>query len=215
MGEWMQFSPDDVLLWVQSLTAEPMMLALALALATLITEDGALITGSLLVGGGMVSPWLAIGALAFGIAAGDMGLYALGWTARESRFLRARLPIRRAIRLKKWLEPRQTPVLFLSRFLPGTRLPTYLTFGFFRLPPLHFALVMSVAAMVWCSLMVLFVSEIQRLVTPIGGLAGVGAGLVVALLMIMAAQRLVGRTRHARALAAAGVADKGGPIDAP
>nr|WP_281500566.1 VTT domain-containing protein [Kordiimonas marina] len=148
-----------------------------------------------MVGSDMASPVLAISALAFGIAAGDVGLYGIGWTAREFRFLRKRLPIRRTRKLRGWLDARKTPVLFCSRFLPGTRLPTYLTFGFLRLSLNHFVSVMTIAALVWVTFMVLFVSSAQRLLAPLHGGAGLIAGLAVAILMITLSHQLVKRSR--------------------
>lgn len=160
-------------------------MAIALAIATLVSEDAALITGSLLVGNEMASPGLAIVALAFGIAAGDVGLYGLGAFAKQSRFLRKRLPVRKARSLKRWLEKRQTAVLFSSRFLPGTRLPTYLTFGFFGLSLARFTIVMTVAATVWVSAMVLFVSQIQQLLSEFGNTAGIIGGIVFAFAFVV------------------------------
>ena len=196
----MTFTPDLVMEWADQLVDQPLMLAALLALATLLTEDGTLIAGSLLVGAGLISAPLAIAALAFGIAAGDVGLYGFGWLARESRFLRRRLPLRKARALRQWLRGKTTPVLFFSRFLPGTRLPTYLTFGFLRMGLVHFTWVMSVAALVWVTAMVLFVSQIQQAFSTFGSAAGIIAGIAFALLLIFLAQRVVRRTRYARKL---------------
>ncbi|NVJ99865.1 MAG: VTT domain-containing protein [Alphaproteobacteria bacterium] len=193
----MTITPDTIWAWAEGVAQEPLLLALVLALATLVTEDGTLITGSLLVGAGMASATLVISAVAIGIAAGDVGLYGLGALAQKSRWLRRRLPLRKARDFRRWLEGRSTPVLFVSRFLPGTRLPTYLTFGFLRMPLLHFTLVMSVAAAVWVSLMVLFVSEVQKAAATFGGPAGVAAAILVALGAIIATHKLVRRSRYA------------------
>jgi membrane protein DedA with SNARE-associated domain len=192
-------TPDTVIAWAQSLVHDPLLLACVLALSTLLTEDGALIAGSLLVGSGMVAAPLAISALAVGITAGDVGLYGLGALARQSRFLRSRLPLRKAAHLKRWLVGKQTLVLFFSRFVPGTRLPTYLAFGFLRLPLVHFTLVMAAAASVWVTGMVLFVSETQKAFSGFGSAPALGAGLLVACLVIMLARRLARGSRYADA----------------
>lgn len=193
----MTITPDTLLTMAEGLAGQPLMLACVLALATLVTEDGTLIAGSLMVGAGIASAPLIIAAVAFGIAAGDVGLYGLGALAQKSRWLRRRLPLRKARDFRRWLAGRSTPVLFASRFLPGTRLPTYLTFGFLRMPLLHFIMVMSVAAMVWVSLMVFFVSEVQKAVAHLGGWAGMTAGIIVAVGLIMLSHRLVRRSRYA------------------
>ncbi len=181
---------ETVLTWAEALVHDPLMLAVALALSTFLTEDGTLIAGSLLVGSGMTPAPLAITAIALGITLGDIGLYGLGALARKSRFLRSRLPLKRAAGLKKWLDGKRTPVLFFSRFLPGTRLPTYLAFGFLRLPLLHFSLVMAAASTIWVTLMVLFVSETQKAFAGFGTIAAIGTALLVAFLVMALARRL-------------------------
>jgi membrane protein DedA with SNARE-associated domain len=148
----------------------------------------------------MTSPGLAIFALTFGIAAGDVGLYGLGALAKQSRFLRKRLPLRKARSLKSWLEKRQTAVLFSSRFLPGTRLPTYVTFGFFGLSLTRFTIVMSVAAIVWVSGMVLFVSQIQQLLSELGSTVGIIGGIVFAFAFVVVIPFLIRKSNHTEEL---------------
>lgn len=155
----------------------------------------------------MASPELTIFALAFGIAAGDVGLYGLGAFAKQSRFLRRRLPVRKARSLKRWLEKRQTAVLFSSRFLPGTRLPTYLTFGFFGLSLTRFTIVMTIAASVWVSAMVLFVSQIQQLLSELGNTAGIVGGVVVAFAFIVVIPFLVRKSNRTEELPPSNDAD--------
>ncbi|WP_286829762.1 MULTISPECIES: DedA family protein [Kordiimonas] len=198
----MTITPDTLLAMAEGLANQPLMLACVLALATLVTEDGTLIAGSLMVGAGLASAPFVIAAVAFGIAAGDVGLYGLGAAAQKSRWLKRRLPLRKTRDFRRWLEGKSTPVLFASRFLPGTRLPTYLTFGFLRLPLMHFTLVMSVAALVWVTLMVLFVSHVQKAVAHLGGWAGITAGVLVAAGLIMLSHRLVRKSRYAGQLQA-------------
>lgn len=194
---------ETVIAWAETLVHDPLMLAVALAMSTFLTEDGTLIAGSLLVGSGMTPAPLAITAIAFGITLGDIGLYGLGALARKNRFLRSRLPLKRAASLKRWLDGKRTPVLFFSRFLPGTRLPTYLAFGFLRLPLLHFSLVMAVASAVWVTLMVLFVSETQKAFAGFGTIPAIGTALLVAFLVIALARRLAKRSNLANASQAA------------
>lgn len=195
--------PETVIAWTEALVHDPLLLAAVLALSTLLTEDGTLIAGSLLVGSGMAPAPLAITAIALGITLGDVGLYGLGALARKSRFLRSRLPLKRAAGLKRWLRGKRTPVLFFSRFLPGTRLPTYLAFGFLRLPLMHFSVVMALASAVWVTAMVLFVSEIQKAFAGLGTVPAVAAGLVVAFLVIALARRAAQRSKFAEVSRAA------------
>ncbi len=193
-------SPEAIAAWLEAMTYDPLGLGIALALATLVTEDGAVIAGSLLVGGGLVSPLLVITALLIGIVGGDIALYAVGWLARESRMLRKRLPIRRAKKVRNWLRGRETVVLFFSRFLPGTRLVTYLTFGFLRLSLIHFAIVMTAACLVWVVSVVFFISEIQKAFSGMGGTVAALAATGAAIAIIFLAPRLARRSRRATTL---------------
>ncbi|MCW5636277.1 MAG: hypothetical protein KIT17_23275, partial [Rubrivivax sp.] len=71
---------DLPLLWRAALDgmAEPAVVALVLALTTLLVEDLAIAAGAALAARGDLSWALAFVAVAGGIAAGDVGLYALG-----------------------------------------------------------------------------------------------------------------------------------------
>jgi len=169
-------SVETLMNWLEASAADPLMLGAALALATLATEDGALIAGSLLVGSGIATPLFAISALAFGILAGDIALYGAGWSARSSSFLRKHLPVKKSRGLRRWLIGKETAILFFSRFTPGTRLVTYVTFGFLKLSFVRFVIVMTIAAVLWVTGMVLFISEIQQAFAAYGVWIGAAAG---------------------------------------
>lgn len=189
----MTFSTESLFDTLSMMTSDPVLVGLVLALATLLSEDGALITGSLLVGSGMMSGPLVILFLVLGIVLGDLGLYGLGAWARESRFVRKRLSPRRMRRLKRWLDGRESVVLFLSRFLPGTRLPTYLGFGYLRLSLTRFTVVMTAAGLTWVTAMVFFISEVQKLLSTLSGWFGFFGAIAVAFLMIVIVPNLVRR----------------------
>ncbi|MCK0068375.1 DedA family protein [Kordiimonas laminariae] len=187
----MDLSPENIIQLLESLAHDPLLLGLALALATFATEDGTLIAGSILVGMGVVSPLFAITAIATGILVGDIGLYGLGWTARDNNYLRKKLPIGKTRKLRRWLKGKESGVLFFSRFTPGTRLVTYLTFGFLKLSFTRFVIVMGAAAIVWVTAMVLFVSEIQQAFSEYGSIASISAAVIVALAMIILIPRFI------------------------
>ncbi len=181
----MDFSPEHILNFLESIAHDPLMLALALALSTFITEDGALIAGSLLVGSEIISPGFAIITLSVGLLVGDIGLYGLGWAARSNSYLRKKLPITKTRRIRRWLKPREATVLFFSRFMPGTRFVTYVTFGFLKLSVIRFILVMTIAAVFWVTGMVLFISEIQQAFAEYGSVAGFISAIVLAIGLII------------------------------
>ncbi|MEX0298625.1 MAG: DedA family protein [Kordiimonas sp.] len=177
--------------WLQYVSHDPLLLAFALAVATFVTEDGALIAGSLLVGSGEANPVLAIAALATGITVGDVGLYFLGWSARTNQFLRSKLPVKKSRPLRRWLLERETPVLFTSRFTPGTRLITYVTFGFLKLSLIRFVTVMTISGILWVTSMVLFVSEIQKISAQLGTIPSIALAVATGVLFIFAIPKIL------------------------
>ena len=117
----------------------PLLLVAGLIAATFLSEDAAIIGAAVLAGKGLLAPPLAFLAVNAGILAGDAGLYGLGSLAATRRVRRART----------WLKGRLTTVLIGTRFVPGTRLPTYTACGFFGLSFTSFMAVLSVASLAW------------------------------------------------------------------
>ncbi len=187
----MESITQTVVEWLQYVSHDPFLLAFALAAATFVTEDGALIAGSLLVGSGEANAYLTIGALAAGITIGDVGLYFLGWSARTSQFLRNKLPVKKSRPLRRWLLERETPVLFTSRFTPGTRLITYVTFGFLKLSLIRFTVVMTISGILWVSTMVLFVSEVQQASAQLGTVTSIIITIATGLFFIFIVPRIL------------------------
>lgn len=197
----MDLTPEDLLTWLEGLTQTPLLFAAALALSTLVTEDGAVVVGSLLVGSGVASPILVVAALIVGIVGGDIALYAAGWSARKFRPLRRNLPLKKARKLRAWLKGREAAVLFFSRFMPGTRLITYVSFGFLRLSLPQFTAVMLVAATLWVTSLVFFISEVQQALAGVGALWATVITAVFAGLVIYFIPRAIARLKPAKALA--------------
>ncbi len=128
-------------------------LLLLLAAATLVSEDLTCIGAGLLVARGTVAFLPATIACIIGIVVGDLLLFAAG------RFLgRPALPhpplswivkpadVRRA---SEWFARRGPWLVLATRFLPGTRLPTYVAAGILRTRALTFAGVFLLAAVLW------------------------------------------------------------------
>lgn len=172
--------PDVIADYIYAFAGDPVMLGIALALATLVSEDGALVTGALLVGSDMASASVIIFWVTLGIVGGDIGLYWLGATARQNVWIRRRVPVRRAASVRRWLKDRDIAVLFLSRLMPGMRLPTYVSYGFLGMSLVRFGAVMLVAGLLWVTAMVIFVQQIQAVLSQAGGTVGVVGAIIVA-----------------------------------
>lgn len=131
---------------------------MALALATLVSEDLACITAGLLVSDGRAGFLLVTLACLVGIFIGDMMLFLIGKFVGRGALKWA--PVRwvvspeRLEKSAKWLDRNGAAVIFTSRFIPGARLPTYLAAGLLHRGTLRFTLYFLVSAAVWTPLLV-------------------------------------------------------------
>ncbi len=170
------------------------------ALSTLLSEDLACAAIGALVGEGRLGFLPGTLACFAGIFAGDLLLFLAGrWFGGWAL---ARAPLRwflsagRVARSARWLERRGPAVIFLTRFVPGTRLPTYFASGALRTSLPRFALWFALAALVWTPLLVGFSAGIGGLLARrvlafgSGGLALVGATLSVVVLALGLLRRL-------------------------
>lgn len=131
---------------------------LLLAAATLITEDLTCIAAGVMAAQGRIDFALAAFACFLGIYVGDLLLFLAGrWLGRAAL---SRAPVKwfvneRAVQQgSEWFEHQGAKVIFISRFLPGARLPTYFAAGALRTSFWKFACYFAVACLVWTPLLV-------------------------------------------------------------
>ena len=129
--------------------ADPVWQWLAVCFGTFILEDATTIEAALLVAGGHLSGRLALSALCIGVVLGDIGLYGLGRLGRTVPWARRWMPDTRRSRLRAEAGGRVIPIVALSRFIPGARLPTYVMCGYLGLGLARFALASALATAVW------------------------------------------------------------------
>ncbi len=126
---------------------------LGIIFLSFISEDAATVSSALLLFGGPIAWPLGFVSCFLGIWVGDLGLYSIArWLGK---------PLLRAPWLARFADPgvvaraeesfaqRGTTALLVSRFVPGTRLPTYLAAGLTEMSAARFALVTAVGALVW------------------------------------------------------------------
>lgn len=129
--------------------ASPAVIALALALTTLLLEDLAIAAGVALATQGLISWPLSLLAVGGGIALGDLGLYALGLGATRLPWLRRRYVGERSAWARERIERRLGTAVLLARVIPGLRLATYTTCGFVRVPLGPFCAWVALAVALW------------------------------------------------------------------
>lgn len=138
--------------WVQAALsgmAEPGVIAVVLALTTLLLEDLAIAVGVALATQGLISWELSLAAVAGGIALGDIGLYGLGLAATRVPWLKRRYVGERSSWAREKIARRLPSAVLLARVIPGLRLLTYTTCGFVRVPLLPFTAWVLLAVALW------------------------------------------------------------------
>jgi membrane protein DedA with SNARE-associated domain len=153
----------------------PWALIAGLLVFTFVSEDLACLAAGGLAAAGRLSFPEATAACFIGIFAGDMMLY---WAGRlfAGPLLRGRVAGRfvtsdRLESSSRWLADRGASAVFLSRFVAGLRLPTYLAAGALKADFGRFAFWFAVAAAVWTPLLVGSVAFAGSKVSPAGILA--------------------------------------------
>jgi len=128
-------------------------LAFGLALGTLLAEDLTCIAGGLLVAHGRLSLVTAVTACFLGILIGDLLLVLAGrWLGRPalaSRPLRWMVSPESVERAAVWFEKRGVVAVFISRFVPGSRLPLFVAAGVLRAPILPLTGALALAGIAW------------------------------------------------------------------
>jgi membrane protein DedA with SNARE-associated domain len=145
-------SGHELLAWFQAALAgmaSPAVIALVLALTTLLLEDLAIAAGVALATQGLVSWELSLAAVGGGIALGDLGLYAMGYGATRVPWLRRRYVGDKALWAREQIVRRLPSAVLLARVIPGLRLATYTACGFVRVPLLPFATWVILAVTLW------------------------------------------------------------------
>lgn len=173
---------------------------LLLALATLVSEDLACIAAGLLVGRGTLDFWPAVAACMIGIIGGDLLLFLVGrWVGRPAlRMAPLRWIVNEAdvTRSSRWFARRGMWIVLASRFMPGTRLPTYVAAGILHTRLTTFLLAFLLASAFWVPALVgasaIFGGQLLDWFSGHGRLAGPAflAGLVLLYLVVEGASRL-------------------------
>ena len=129
-----------------------------IALATLISEDLACISAGLIAARGIIDLIPAIVASFLGILIGDILLYLAGRYIGQPAL--TRVPLKWVIkeedasRAARWFTAKGPTIIITSRFLPGSRLPTYFSAGMLGTGFWRFTIYFSIAAALWTPLLV-------------------------------------------------------------
>lgn len=172
---------------------------LILSVSTLVSEDLTTISAGILVSQEVLNPFTAIAGCFIGIFVGDGLLYlaglVLGKRALKLPFVQKFVPEKKVNECAEWFQKNGLAVIILSRFIPGTRLPTYFAAGLLGSKAKFFLLAAAFAVAIWTPLLVcgawLFG---ERFATLLGQGSGARlSGLVLGVLALFLFLRLVGK----------------------
>jgi membrane protein DedA with SNARE-associated domain len=173
----------------------PLLQGAAIIMGTFILEDAATAAAAMSVQSGGVAMPVALISLYLGIVLGDIGLYGLGRLAAHMPWALRLIPPQRQDRGKKWLERHVFKVVFVARFLPGVRLPTYTACGFLGADLQKFILAALGATLIWTSALFVVSLRVGKfLVEHLGAWRWVG--FAAFLLAIVLAGRLAARVQE-------------------
>ena len=135
-----------------------LILVVLIALATLISEDLTCIGAGVMAAQGRISFTLAAFACLLGIFVGDLLLFLagryLGRPALKYAPLKWIIKPEDVEKSSIWFNRQGGIVIMLSRFLPGTRLPTYFDAGLLNTSLWKFSFFFLIAAAIWTPLLV-------------------------------------------------------------
>jgi pimeloyl-ACP methyl ester carboxylesterase/membrane protein DedA with SNARE-associated domain len=175
--------------------------------ASYILEDPTTVFTGLMIAEGQIDLFVGLLAVFIGIFTGDLALYLLGYVV-GGRVLRwapvaNRLPTRHVERMGDWFDRHGWTAVLASRFIPGTRLPLYVSAGALGRRPGRFVMWTFMAVMIWAVVMVLATVLLgETAMTLTGGFGGGWVSALIALLLLMVSLRVltllftsIGRTR--------------------
>ncbi len=179
----------------------PLGQAVAIILGTFVLEDATTVLAAMRVTDGALSGPLALAALCLGVAIGDLGLYGLGRLAARLGWLRRWIGEPRIRWGRAWLGDRLVSTVVATRFLPGTRLPTYTACGFLGLPFGRFAVAASGATLVWTSLLFGLSLELGAVADRYVATWRWPGGVMIALALVLVGRWIASRRQSAQAAA--------------
>jgi membrane protein DedA with SNARE-associated domain len=183
--------------WFDLYGQDPLLQGIVIVLGTFVLEDAATVLAAMDVQTGHVSLGVALSSLYAGIVLGDLGLYGLGMLAAKVPWAQRWAPPDKLRPSRDWLGTHVFKVVFISRFLPGARLPTYTACGFLGADFGRFALATVLATGLWTSMLFSVSLHVGRLLMEyLGDWRWVGmAGFALTIILI---GRVAARLQAAR-----------------
>jgi membrane protein DedA with SNARE-associated domain len=174
---------------------------------TFVSEDAAVLSGGFAAAIGKIAWWDSFLACFLGVWTGDLGLYLLArYCGRPviSRFWKpSPKQSEKIARSEAWFEHHGFWALTICRIVPGTRVPTYLSAGYLRMPFGFYSLVTGCLALIWVTAIFLMIHQLGKAAPGVfqmlkGHMLWFAIGLVVILLLIHVLHKLALLVIHSR-----------------
>lgn len=136
---------------VGSASDTTLLLGAIIAICALLFEDASTIIVGVLASDGSIPLMVGLIPLYIGVMLGDICFYTIGYLARTHPKLDRYVDHAYIVPIRTWLKARYALTIFSARFIPGTRLPTYMASGFFRASFLTFLLMDALGVFLWTS----------------------------------------------------------------
>lgn len=121
-------------------------LYLGLFLLPFVQEDAAVVAGATASVAGMGPGEHCFAAVLAGLICSDVWKYWAGWLARRYRWAHGLVEKPGVVAAGRLINAALLKTLLIARFVPGTRIPTYVACGFFKAPYLRFCLFVAMTA---------------------------------------------------------------------
>ena len=151
---------------IEYFSGTPILQGILIIFSTFILEDPTTIFTGLLVAEDKIHLTTAFLSLNLGIAGGDLGLYLIGKYFGEKSLNWNWVPKEKINLTKIWLEKNLLETILISRFIPGMRLPTYLSMGIAKVSFFKFSILILLATLIWTTVLLTIVVKIGQHFLP-------------------------------------------------
>jgi len=194
------------------------LLLLACGFGLPMPEDIILVTGGILAASGIVDPYITIVLCICGVLCGDGAIFFIGRrfgpAIKTAPGFRRLFTPKRDAKVSQVFQRYGDKVIFMARFMPGLRMPIFMTTGAYQVPPWKFFLLDGFAALisvpVWVYLGFLFGDNLELLERKIRHLQ---TGMFLGLIGIAVAVIAYFKLRRKKSLTPVGPADPTGRAD--
>lgn len=176
---------------LEHLDANPVLQGLLAGACTFILEDPTTLTCGLLVADGRMLYMTAVIGLCAGICLGDYWLYGMGRLLGPRIVHWGWVSQGRLDRTARWFEKNMFTAVFVSRFVPGLRLPANLAAGISHASPWVYMPYALLASIIWTVVAVTLVSRLGQAVLPLLGTAKWPVAISLIVIMVYIQRRSI------------------------